>query len=133
VTVRLVTITEEYHGMTRRDVELARRISAAARELGLSADPMAVHSLLVIAGATAPAAVMPFWRAVLGYEPRLDSPSEGSFSVAPLAAHDLHMLPWSTGPGTARAMPIEFFRASLAARLMPLPLPRVFRETFGGF
>jgi 4a-hydroxytetrahydrobiopterin dehydratase len=37
---------------------------------------MAVQSLLVIPGATVPAEVMPFWRAVLGYEPRPDSPSE---------------------------------------------------------
>jgi 4a-hydroxytetrahydrobiopterin dehydratase len=62
--------------MTRRDEELARRISAAARLLGLAADPSAVQSLLVIPGATVRAEVMPFWRAVLGYEPRRDSPAE---------------------------------------------------------
>ena len=76
VTVRLVTFIEHYGGMTRRDAELARLISAAARTLGLPADPAAVQSLLVIPGATARAEVMPFWRAVLGYEPRLDSPAE---------------------------------------------------------
>ena len=76
VTVRRITITEDYAGMTRRDVELARQISAVARELGLSADPSAVQSLLVIPGATVRAEVMPFWRAVLGYEPRPDSPDE---------------------------------------------------------
>jgi 4a-hydroxytetrahydrobiopterin dehydratase len=62
--------------MSTRDVELARQISAVARELGLSADPSAVQSLLVIPGATDTAEVMPFWRAVLGYEPRGDSPDE---------------------------------------------------------
>src|SRR2546428_1892971 len=62
--------------MTRSHVELARQISAAARKLGLSADPSAVQSLLVIPGATVRAEVMPFWRAVLGYEPRRDSPEE---------------------------------------------------------
>jgi 4a-hydroxytetrahydrobiopterin dehydratase len=76
VTVRLVTFTEDYGGMTRQDLELARQISAAARRLGLSADPSAVQSLLVIPGATDRPGVMPFWRAVLGYEPRRDSPAE---------------------------------------------------------
>src|SRR5437867_8605259 len=76
VTVRMLTITDDYAGMTRRHVELARRISAATRKLGLAADPSAVQSLLVIPGATDRAKVMPFWRAVLGYEPRRDSPAE---------------------------------------------------------
>jgi len=76
VTVRLLTTTHEYWGMSLRDVEFARQISAAARKLGFSADPMAVQSLLVIPGATNTAAVMPFWRAALGYEPRADSPEE---------------------------------------------------------
>jgi len=62
--------------MTRGIVELASRISAAARNLGFSADPSAVQSLLVIPGATDRPGVMPFWRAVLGYEPRRDSPAE---------------------------------------------------------
>src|SRR5947209_3503166 len=51
VTVRLLTSTENYCGMTTRDVALARQISAVARELGLAADPAAVQSLLVIPGA----------------------------------------------------------------------------------
>jgi 4a-hydroxytetrahydrobiopterin dehydratase len=76
VTVRLITLTDDYCGMSLRDVEMARQISAAAREQGLSADPSAVQSLLVIPGAPFRAEVMPFWRAVLGYEPRRDSPAE---------------------------------------------------------
>jgi len=76
VTVRIITITGDYAGMTRRDLELARQISAIARKQGLSADPSAVQSLLVIPGATVRAEVMPFWRAVLGYEPRRDSPDQ---------------------------------------------------------
>jgi 4a-hydroxytetrahydrobiopterin dehydratase len=62
--------------MLQGHVELARKISGAARKLGFSADPTAVQSLLVIPGAPAIAEVMPFWRAVLGYEPRRDSPAE---------------------------------------------------------
>jgi 4a-hydroxytetrahydrobiopterin dehydratase len=38
VTVRLITIADDWYGLTERDLELARRISAVARELGLPAD-----------------------------------------------------------------------------------------------
>ena len=76
VTVRLLTIADDYYGMSQRDVEVARQISEVARDLGLAADPAAVQSLLVIPGATVTAEVMPFWRAILGYEPRRDSPDE---------------------------------------------------------
>src|ERR687896_123626 len=34
VTVRLITYTDDYYGMSSSDVDLARRISAAARDLG---------------------------------------------------------------------------------------------------
>jgi 4a-hydroxytetrahydrobiopterin dehydratase len=76
VTVRLITISKDYMGMTEQDLAVARRISTVARDLGLSADPSAIQSLLVIPGAPDIATVMPFWRALLGYEPRLDSPAE---------------------------------------------------------
>jgi 4a-hydroxytetrahydrobiopterin dehydratase len=76
VTVRMITFTKDYAGMTQRHVELARQISAAARKLGLSADPSAVQSVSIIPGATSRAGVMPFWQAALGYEPRIDSPAE---------------------------------------------------------
>ena len=76
VTVRVVTYTDDYFGMGARDVEVARQVSAAARELGLSADPSAVQSVLVVPGALDPAAIMPFWQQMLGYVPRADSPAE---------------------------------------------------------
>jgi 4a-hydroxytetrahydrobiopterin dehydratase len=76
VTVRLITRSADWYGPSQGDVELARRISAAARELGLTADPARVQSLLIVPGAPDTAAVMPFWRAVLGYEPRADTPDE---------------------------------------------------------
>jgi 4a-hydroxytetrahydrobiopterin dehydratase len=76
VTIRLITITADYYGMSQGDVELARGISGAARDLGLVADLSAVQSVLVVPGAPDAAAVMPFWQAVLGYEPRGDSPDE---------------------------------------------------------
>jgi 4a-hydroxytetrahydrobiopterin dehydratase len=76
VTVRLITTTDDWYGPTRRDIERARRISSAARGLGLAAEPARLQSYLVIPGAPDTAAVMPFWRAVLDYEPRADSPDE---------------------------------------------------------
>jgi 4a-hydroxytetrahydrobiopterin dehydratase len=51
-----------------RDVELARRISAAAGELGAAADPAGVQHVQVAVDALVIADVRPFWRAVLGYE-----------------------------------------------------------------
>jgi 4a-hydroxytetrahydrobiopterin dehydratase len=62
VTVRLITITDDYYGMSQRDVELARRVSALARDQRLAADPSAVRSLLVVPGAARTAGVMPFWQ-----------------------------------------------------------------------
>src|SRR5262249_8920261 len=76
VTVRLITTTDEYYGMSRRDAELARQITAVARGLGLSGDPSEVQTLLVMPGAPVTAELMPFWRAVLEYEPRGDTPDE---------------------------------------------------------
>jgi 4a-hydroxytetrahydrobiopterin dehydratase len=77
VTVRLITYTDDYYGLSARDVELARQISAIAREQGLTADPSAVQSVLIIPGAPLPnAEVMPFWQAILGYERRHDTPDE---------------------------------------------------------
>lgn len=76
VTVRILTLTDSYAGMTRADVELARRITELARGQGLVPDPAAVQSFLVVPGAPAPAEVRGFWRAVLGYTPRIDSPED---------------------------------------------------------
>jgi 4a-hydroxytetrahydrobiopterin dehydratase len=50
-----------------RDIATARQISAAARALGLKADPTAAQHVHVTIDALVPADVLPFWRAVLGY------------------------------------------------------------------
>lgn len=76
VTVRLITVLDDHYGMTERDLRVARGISALARDLGLTADPSVVQSVLVIPGAPDPGKVMPFWQAALGYERRPDSPDE---------------------------------------------------------
>jgi len=76
VTVRLATVTDDYYGLSERDLELARQISAVARELGMLADPSAVQTVEVTIDALVSRELMPFWRAVLGYEYRGDSPDE---------------------------------------------------------
>jgi pimeloyl-ACP methyl ester carboxylesterase/pterin-4a-carbinolamine dehydratase len=76
VTVRLVTVTPDHHGISERDVELARQISAVARELGVPADTSILQTVQVSIDALAGRDVMPFWRAVLGYDYRLGSPDE---------------------------------------------------------
>src|SRR5262245_56131909 len=48
VTVRILTLTAEYAGLTTDDLELARSISAIAREQGAEADTDELQSLLVI-------------------------------------------------------------------------------------
>jgi 4a-hydroxytetrahydrobiopterin dehydratase len=76
VTVRLITITDDDYGLSERDLDLARQISAVARQLGFAADPTMLQTVQVSIDALVSAEVMPFWRAVLGYEYRADSPDE---------------------------------------------------------
>lgn len=76
VTVRLITYTPDWYGTSQRDVALARQISVVARKLGVPADPSAVQTVLFTIDARVSAEVMPFWRAVLGYEYRADNPTE---------------------------------------------------------
>jgi 4a-hydroxytetrahydrobiopterin dehydratase len=53
--------------LSRRDISLARRISAAARALGIPADPTAVQLINVTLDAAVASDVLPFWQALLGY------------------------------------------------------------------
>jgi 4a-hydroxytetrahydrobiopterin dehydratase len=76
VTLRVVTATDGHFGMTEQDVEVARAIGAVAQRMGLVADPAVLQSVLIVPGATDVDAVFGFWRAVLGYDPRPDSPLE---------------------------------------------------------
>jgi len=76
VTVRLITVADGYYGMVRPDIDRAQRISVVARGQGLSADPSAVQSVLLVVGSLSNPDVMPFWQAVLGYARRPDSPDE---------------------------------------------------------
>ncbi len=67
VTVRL--FTHEVGDISERDVSLAQQISAAARELGIRADPSKVQTMQVCIDVLDIPAVLPFWAAVLGYKP----------------------------------------------------------------
>ena len=76
VTVLLRAFKPTGYGLVQSDLDLARAISSAAAELGMSADPAAIQSLSVIPGATDRSSIMPFWQAVMAYRPRPDSPDE---------------------------------------------------------
>jgi 4a-hydroxytetrahydrobiopterin dehydratase len=54
-------------GLSDLDLELARRISAVAAQLGLAADPSAVQHVQLAMDVTDRPAVMDFWRAALAY------------------------------------------------------------------
>ena len=56
-------------GLSSDDLEVARQISAAARSLGLAADPSGVQQVQVNIDALAARELQPFWAAVLGYAP----------------------------------------------------------------
>lgn len=76
VTVLIGAFKGEEFGLVERDLDLARSVARAARDMGLTADPSAIQSLLIIPGATDRRTIMPFWQAVLGYRPRPDSQDE---------------------------------------------------------
>jgi 4a-hydroxytetrahydrobiopterin dehydratase len=71
-----MTLADDWAGMTGRDVDVAQRITSVARELGVTSDPSRIQSVLFVIGTVASPAVMPFWRALLGYEYRADTPDE---------------------------------------------------------
>ena len=56
-----------------RDVDLARKISAIAKELDIPAEPSVVASLEIAIDALDIPLVKPFWEAVLGYKPHSDN------------------------------------------------------------
>jgi 4a-hydroxytetrahydrobiopterin dehydratase len=76
VMVRLVSVSADNYGLSRRDVELAQQISAVAREQGVTAEPNVVQTVQVTIDALDIPTVKAFWRAVLGYQDRADSPED---------------------------------------------------------
>jgi 4a-hydroxytetrahydrobiopterin dehydratase len=80
--VSVWVMSGEERRLSERDIELARQISAAARALGVSADPAAVQHVDFTIDALVTEQVRPFWRALLGYlelgdEDLLDPRSRG--------------------------------------------------------
>jgi 4a-hydroxytetrahydrobiopterin dehydratase len=65
VDVRLTS--HDVHGISERDVDLAREISRIAVEHNLAADPTGVQGIELALDTPDQAAVKPFWQAVLGY------------------------------------------------------------------
>ena len=66
VMVRLVS--HDVQGLSKRDLAMAKKISAAAAELGVEADPSKVQTVQIALDALVHPDVMPFWEAVLGYK-----------------------------------------------------------------
>jgi 4a-hydroxytetrahydrobiopterin dehydratase len=58
-----VRLNDDWMGLTEGDVEMARRISEAARQLSLTADPTAVQTVSLVVGTPSAAEVLPFWQA----------------------------------------------------------------------
>jgi 4a-hydroxytetrahydrobiopterin dehydratase len=70
VTVWLTS--HDIGGLSKRDIAMAQQISAAAKDLGISADPAAVQRVNLTIDALVAADVMPFWRALLAYDSQGD-------------------------------------------------------------
>ncbi len=62
------TWSHDVMGMSKRDVVLAQKVSAAAKELGIEADPSKVQTVQIAIDALVHPDVIPFWAAVLGYD-----------------------------------------------------------------
>ena len=81
--VHVLLTTHDAKGLTNRDVDLARTISAIAGELGITAEPAVVTQLEIAIDALDIPKVKPFWEAVLGYKPDQDDDSVDPYGRAP--------------------------------------------------
>ncbi len=66
--VKVKLMSHDASGVTSRDVDLAGKISAKARELGITAEPASLSVLEIALDTADEEAIKPFWRAVLGVE-----------------------------------------------------------------
>ena len=65
--VRVVLTTNDAGGLTRRDVDLARAITAAAAAQGATAEPNASEAVEIAIDTLDADRIRPFWAAILGY------------------------------------------------------------------
>src|SRR3954447_7000608 len=66
--VHLRTRSADVSGLTDDDVDVARRVSIAARELGLVADPSVLQTVQLTIDTDKKGSVLGFWRAALAYD-----------------------------------------------------------------
>ncbi len=81
--LHVLLTTHDADGLTTRDVDLARAISAIAVQLGITSEPTAVTQLEIAIDALDIPAVKPFWEAVLGFKAHLDDDSVDPYGRAP--------------------------------------------------
>lgn len=79
--VRVIASTHSTGGLSDLDIALARQISAAASRSGASVQTESMALLDLAIDATDIAAVLPFWRAVLGYDEVPTVEGDGSETV----------------------------------------------------
>lgn len=83
-SVLVRTVTHDAGGLTDRDVRLAAAVTAIADELGIEPDVAAPQVLEVAIDALDIPSVVPFWRAVMGYEDeRIDADDASPALVDP--------------------------------------------------
>ncbi|HEY4609312.1 MAG TPA: VOC family protein [Ilumatobacteraceae bacterium] len=66
--VHVRTRSADVSGLTDDDVDVARRVSIAARELGLVADPSVLQTVQLTVDTQKKGSVLGFWRAALAYD-----------------------------------------------------------------
>lgn len=66
--VRVRLFTHSAKGVTAKDADLARQISAAAREMGVEKAPQSQEHLMIAVATPDASRIMPFWQAATGYD-----------------------------------------------------------------
>lgn len=74
--VRVFLTSHDVGGITMRDVDLARQISALAADAGLPSTPAQLQRLELALDTWASAEIRPFWQAVLALDPSDQIPEE---------------------------------------------------------
>ncbi|WP_127131294.1 4a-hydroxytetrahydrobiopterin dehydratase [Georgenia sp. SYP-B2076] len=102
--VHVALVTHDAGGLTERDVALARRVSDIASEMGIGAEPERARQVAIAVDARDAGALVPFWRAALGYKP-LVGPGEDPTAARALVDADGRgpSLSFAPAPGAGRS------------------------------